>query len=79
MCVRVLWSGMGEEVYCSSSREHGAWLAGAMCRRRTTRSWQELHVGDGSSACVREAQYARGRPAHAQQRSVRVRACRVYG
>ena len=79
MCVRVLWSGMGEEVYCSSSREHGAWLAGAMCRRRTTRCLQELRAWDGASVCVRESQYARGRPAHAQQRSVRVQSGRVYG
>jgi hypothetical protein len=60
---------MGKEVCFSSSRSHGAWLAGAVCRGRTTRSWQELGSGDQSSECVREA----------QQRSVRVRAGRVYG
>ena len=75
----VRWSGMGEEVYCSSSRSRGAWLAGAVCRGRTMRSLQELRAGDGASVCVQEAQYVRGRPAHAQQRSVRVRASRGYG
>ena len=69
----VLWSGMGEEVCCSSSRSHVARLAGAVCRGRITRSWQELCAGDQLSVCVREAQYVRGRPARAQQRSVRVR------
>jgi hypothetical protein len=69
---------MGEEVCCSSSRSHVARLAGAVCRGRITRSWQELCAGDQLSVCVREAQYVRGRPARAQQRSVRVRTGRVY-
>jgi hypothetical protein len=70
---------MGEEVCCSSSRSHGARLAGAVCRGRITRSCQELHSGDQLSVCVREAQYAHGHPAFAQQRSVRVQSGRVYG
>ena len=78
MCV--LWSGMGKEVYCSSSRELCAQLAVDARRSRTTLSWQEVCAGDGSSVLyVRESQYASGRPVRAQQRSVRVRAGRVYG
>jgi hypothetical protein len=49
-------------------------------REAPTRSWQELCAGDGSSVLyVRESQYALGRPARAQQRSVLVQAGRVYG
>ena len=70
---------MRKDVSCKSSKSHGAWLAGAVCRGRTTRSWQELLAEDQSSVCVRESQYARRRPARAQQRSVRVRSGRVYG
>ena len=73
----VVW--LGKEVCCSSSRAHGSWFAGAMCRSRTTRCWQELGAEDGDHVCVREAQYALWRPAHAQQRSVWWRAGRVYG
>ena len=57
-------SGMRKEVYCSSSRALCVQRAGTVRRSRTY---------------VREAQYAHGRPACAQQRSVRVRAGRVYG
>ena len=45
----------------------------------SVRSLQELVAGDGASVCVRETQYARGRPAHVQQRSVRWWAGRVCG
>ena len=70
---------MGKEVYCISSRALYAQRAGAAHRSRTTRSWHQL-PGNGSSVVyVRGAQYACGRPARAQQRSVRVRAGRVYG
>ena len=70
---------MGKEVYCSSSRELYAQRAGAARRGRTTHSlWQKLCAGNVSSD-VRGAQYACGRPARAQQRSVRVRSGRVYG
>ena len=57
-------SGMRKEVYCSSSRALCAQRAGTAGRSRTY---------------VREAPCARGRPAHAQQRSVRVRVSRGYG
>ena len=61
-------SGMRKEVYCSSSRALCAQLAGAARRSRTMRSWQELGAGDGSSVLyVREAQYARGRPARSRE------------
>ena len=66
MCVR--WSGMGKEVYCSSSREICTQLAGAVLRSRTTRSWHQL-PGNGSSVVyVREAQYACGRPSRAAEK-----------
>ena len=61
---------MGKEVYCSSSRALYAQRAGAARRGRTT---------GNMSSDVRSAQCACGRPARAQQRSVRVRAGRVYG
>jgi hypothetical protein len=70
---------MGKEVYCSSSRSLYAQRAGAARRSRTTHSlWQKLCAGNVASD-VRVAQYACGRPARAQQRSVRVRSGRVYG
>ena len=70
---------MGKEVYCNSSRALYAQRAGAARRGRTTRSlWQKLIAGNLSSD-VQVAQYACGRPVCAWQRSVRVRAGRVYG
>jgi hypothetical protein len=70
---------MGKEVYYSSSRPLYAQRAGAARRSRTTHSlWQKLCAGNVASD-VRVAQYACGRPARAQQRSVRVRSGRVYG
>ena len=70
---------MGKEVYCSSSRALYAQRAGAARRGRTTHSvWQRLCARNMTSG-VRGAQCACGRPARAQQRSVRVRAGRVYG
>jgi len=59
---------MREEVCFSSSLSHHAQLAGAA-----------QYPWNVTSECVRETQYARGRPAHAQKRSVQCRACRVYG
>ena len=70
---------MGKEVYCISSRALYAQRAGAARRGRTTHSvWQRLCARNMTSG-VRVAQYACGRPARAQQRSVRVRSGRVYG
>ncbi len=72
-------SGMGKEVYCSSSRVLYAQRAGAAHGSRTTRSWHQL-PGNGSSVVyVRGAQYARECPARAYHRSVLVRTGRVYG
>jgi hypothetical protein len=50
---------MRKEVSCKSSKSHGAWLAGAVCRGRTTRSLQELGAGDGSSRNVCESRSMR--------------------
>jgi hypothetical protein len=71
---------MRKEVYCSSSRALCAPRSGASRRSRTTCNGQKPRTGNESSVvCVRETQYARGRPARAQQRSVRVRASKGYG
>ena len=66
----LVFGGATVGVYCSSSRALYAQRAGAARRGRTT---------GNMSSDVRVTQYACGRPARAQQRSVRVRAGRVYG
>ena len=64
----IRWACVREEVSCNSSKSHGTRLAGAVCRGRSSE-----FVG------CEEARYARECPARAQQRSVRLRECRMHG